>query len=224
MNGKLIVLEGTDGCGKSTQLRRLCDRLTQEGIPFRMVEFPRYTSLSSGPIRMYLNGDFGTSPSDVNPYAASSFYAVDRYASYKEDWQEWYQNGGLVVCGRYTTSNAIHQASKLPDAEQEDFFRWLYHFEFDQLELPKPDLVLYLDLPIGMTVELMRSREAATNTSADIHERDNSYLANCRLSAQKAAQTLGWTKVLCANDTGLRSIEDIHNELWTRVQALLSNT
>lgn len=221
MKGKLIVLEGTDGCGKSTQLRALCDRLEREGIAFRMAEFPRYGSLASGPVRMYLGGSFGSAPGDVNAYAASTFYAVDRYASYKEDWGRWYEEGGLVICGRYTTSNAIHQASKLPEEEQDGFFRWLYELEFDRMGLPAPDLVLYLDLPIGMTVDLMRRREAATNTSADIHERDTDYLAACRRTAQKAADTLGWQRVQCAEGDRVRSIEEIHEELWNRVRVLL---
>lgn len=220
MKGTLIVLEGTDGCGKSTQLRMLCQRLERESIPFRQVEFPRYSSLSSGPVRMYLNGAFGSSPSDVNAYAASSFYAVDRYASYKEDWAEWYQRGGLVICGRYTTSNAIHQASKMPLAEQEVFFRWLYDFEFDKLGLPAPDLVLYLDLPTGLTVDLMRRREAETNTHGDIHERDTAYLAACRQTARHAASVLNWQQISCADEGGqrVRPIEEIHEDIWRNVR------
>ena len=110
--GKLIVIEGTDGSGKSTQFKRLTDRLSAKGIPFRQLVFPRYSEPSSALIRMYLGGEFGTNPSDVNSYAASAFYAVDRYASYKQDWGQWYENGGLILSDRYTTSNAVHQAAK----------------------------------------------------------------------------------------------------------------
>lgn len=221
MKGTLIVLEGTDGSGKSTQLEALCQRLERECIPFRKVEFPRYQSPASGPVRMYLQGALGSAPGDVNAYAASAFYAVDRYASFKEDWEQWYAQGGLVVCGRYTTSNAIHQASKLPRERQAEFIRWLADFEFGKLELPAPDLVLYLDLPTELSEALMRSRERSTGTGADIHERDGAYQAACRESARQAAELLGWETVSCARDDHMRSVEDIHEELWHRVKALL---
>ena len=139
MKGTLIVIEGTDGSGKSTQFQQLRQRLEREGISFRNVVFPRYQEESSALIRLYLSGAFGTKPGDVNPYAASSFFAVDRYASYRQDWGDWYEQGGLVLCDRYTTSNAVHQASKLSAEERDTFFRWLYEFEFGKLGLPKPD-------------------------------------------------------------------------------------
>ena len=221
MKGKLIVLEGTDGSGKSTQFRRLCDHLAREGKPFRHVVFPRYDQPSSALIQLYLTGAFGASPGDVNPYAASAFYAVDRFASYRQDWGEWYESGGLVLCDRYTTSNAVHQASKLDRPERERFFRWLYQFEFDQMELPRPDLVLYLDMPTGQSLSLLRSREAATNTTADIHERDSAYLAACRETASHAADVLGWRRIPCTRDGGLRGVEEIHRDIWDAVQACL---
>ena len=158
MKGTLIVIEGTDGSGKSTQFQQLRQRLEREGISFRNVVFPRYQEESSALIRLYLSGAFGTKPGDVNPYAASSFFAVDRYASYRQDWGDWYEQGGLVLCDRYTTSNAVHQASKLSAEERDTFFRWLYEFEFGKLGLPKPDLVLYLDMPTGASVSLLRHR------------------------------------------------------------------
>lgn len=221
MKGKLIVLEGTDGSGKSTQFGRLCQQLNEAGIPYRHVVFPRYDSPSSSLIRMYLGGEFGAAPSDVNAYAASAFYAVDRYASYKQDWEDWYLNGGLVLCDRYTTSNAVHQASKLPSGEQETFLDWLYEFEFDRLGLPAPDLVLYLDMPTGMSVHLLRGREEATNTHADIHERDTAYLASCRAAGQVASRALGWKRIPCAADGALRSIDEIAADIWAEVSSLI---
>ena len=137
--GKLIVIEGTDGSGKSTQFRLLTQRLENENIAFQKIVFPQYSEPSSALIRMYLGGEFGTNPSDVNAYAASSFYAVDRYASYKKAWGQWYEQGGLVVCDRYTTSNAVHQASKEPENKRQEFLKWLYEFEYDRLGLPRPD-------------------------------------------------------------------------------------
>ena len=219
--GKLIVIEGTDGSGKSTQFALLSDRLTAEGHAFKHLEFPRYSQPSSALIRMYLGGEFGTNPTDVNAYAASTFYAVDRYASYKQDWGQWYEQGGLVLSGRYTTSNAVHQASKEPAEKRQDFLKWLYEFEYDQLQLPAPDLVIYLDVPTDHTEKLMRHREEETNTKADIHEKDLSYLAACRESGRAAAAYYGWTVIECVRNGAMRSIEDIHNEIYRHIRSLL---
>ena len=215
--GKLIVIEGTDGSGKSTQFRKLTQRLEQEGQAFKTLVFPRYKEPSSALIRMYLGGDFGTHPSDVNAYAASSFYAVDRYASYKKVWGEYYEQGGLIVSDRYTTSNAVHQASKVDGSERKAFLKWLYEFEYDNLGLPCPDLILYLDVPTDFTEKMMRRREADTNTSADIHEKDMEYLATCRRTGREAAKYYGWTVIECVKDGQMRSIEDIHEEIYRHV-------
>ena len=219
--GKLIVIEGTDGSGKSTQFKLLSQRLEAENHPFKRLVFPRYSEESSALIRMYLGGQFGTNPSDVNAYAASAFYAVDRYASYKQDWGQWYQDGGLVISDRYTTSNAVHQASKEQGEKQAEFLKWLYEFEYDRLALPRPDLVIYLDMPTDYTERLMRHREAETNTKADIHEKDMAYLATCRETGRTAAQYYGWKTISCVQDGQMRSIEDIHEELYRYVAACL---
>lgn len=219
--GKLIVIEGTDGSGKSTQFKQLVQRLEAESKPFRRLVFPRYSEESSALIRLYLGGAFGTKPSDVNAYAASAFYAVDRYASYKQDWGQWYEAGGLVISDRYTTSNAVHQASKEPAETQSTFLHWLYDFEYDKLGLPKPDLVIYLDVPTDYTEKMMRHREAETNTKADIHEKDMAYLATCRRSGRTAAEYYGWKIINCVQDGSMRSIEDIHTEIYRLVSACL---
>ena len=219
--GKLIVIEGTDGSGKSTQFKLLTDRVTAEGHRFQKLVFPQYAEPSSALIRMYLGGEFGTNPSDVNAYAASAFYAVDRYASYKKVWGEWYENGGLVLSDRYTTSNAVHQASKEPEEKQGQFLQWLYEFEYDRLGLPRPDLTIYLDVPTDFTEKMMRSREAATNTKADIHEQDLEYLATCRRTGRAAAAFYGWTVIDCVKDGVMRSIEDIHEEIYRHVMVCL---
>ncbi len=219
--GKLIVIEGTDGSGKSTQFRLLSQRLEAESKAFRRLVFPRYSEPSSALIRMYLGGEFGTDPSDVNGFAASAFFAVDRYASYKQDWGKWYEEGGLVVSDRYTTSNAVHQASKEEGEKKAEFLRWLYEFEYDRLGLPRPDLVLYLDVPTEFTEQLMRQREADTNTKADIHEKDMSYLATCRETGRAAANYYGWTVISCVKDGKMRSIEDIHQEIVGHIHACL---
>ena len=219
--GKLIVLEGTDGSGKSTQFRLMAERLTKENVAFRHLVFPRYTQESSALIRMYLGGEFGTKPSDVNAYAASAFYAVDRYASYKQDWGQWYEDGGLVLSDRYTTSNAVHQASKETGENQDIFLKWLYEFEYDKLGLPRPDLTIYLDVPTDFTEKLMRHREQDTGTKADIHEQDTEYLNTCRRTGRAAAEFYGWTVIDCVKDGAMRSIEDIHEEIYGHVVACL---
>lgn len=222
--GKLIVIEGTDGSGKSTQFRRLTERLTAEDRHFEKLVFPQYAEPSSALIRMYLGGEFGTRPSDVNAYAASAFYAVDRYASYKKVWGEYYNNGGLILCDRYTTSNAVHQASKEPEENREAFLKWLCDFEYDKLALPQPNLVIYLDVPTDFTEQMMRRREADTNTHADIHEQDLGYLATCRRTGKAAAQYYGWTVIQCVQDGAMRSIDDIHEEIYRHVMACLEDT
>jgi len=221
--GKLIVIEGTDGSGKSTQFKLLVQHLQQQGLRFQKLVFPQYTEPSSALIRMYLGGEFGSSPSDVNAYAASTFYAVDRYASYKKVWGQWYEDGGLVVSDRYTTSNAVHQASKEPLEAQQKFLRWLYDLEYGKLGLPEPDLVIYLDVPTDFTESMMRRREADTNTSADIHEQDMAYLSTCRRTGKAAAEYYGWTVIQCVKDGHMRSIEDIHEEICRHVAECLKN-
>ena len=222
MAGKLIVFEGTDGSGKSTQFGALCQRLDGMGKEYQKLVFPQYSEPSSALIRMYLGGEFGKNPADVNPYAASAFYAVDRYASLKKVWGDWYEAGGLVLTDRYTTSNAVHQAVKCAPADRPACLRWLDDFEHNKMGLPRPNLVLYLDMPTDKAVELLRSREAATHTQADIHELDTGYLAACRESALQAAQVLGWKTVSCLDEGGvLRSIGDIHEEIWSLAAPLL---
>lgn len=214
MGGKLIVFEGTDGSGKSTQFALARKALEELGRPFRTMVFPRYQEPSSALVRMYLAGQFGQDPSDVNAYAASTFYAVDRYAGYRQDWGEYYRDGGLLLADRYVTSNAVHQASKLPEGEREGFFRWLADFEYDRLGLPRPDLVLWLDMPIRRAVENLRRRESQTNTRADIHEVDEGYLRACRDAAAQAAAFFGWRRVACTDGADrVRSIDEIHAEI-----------
>ena len=221
--GKLIVIEGTDGSGKSTQFSLLTRRLAREGRDFRQIVFPQYSEPSSALIRMYLGGEFGQHPGDVNAYAASAFYAVDRYASFKKVWGEYYNGGGLVISDRYTTSNAVHQASKEPPETRQSFLKWLYEFEYDHLGLPRPDLTLYLDVPTDFTEKLLRAREQDTHTQADIHEQDSEYLTTCRRMGRLAADYYGWTVISCVRDGKIRSIEDIHEEIYRHVRHCLED-
>jgi len=221
MSGKLIVFEGTDGSGKATQAKLLCQRLEREKIPYQEIDFPRYGQPSAAMVEEYLQGRLGKKPGDVNAYAASMFYAMDRYASYKQDWGGFYESGGLIVADRYTTSNAVHQASKLPREQRGAYLDWLFELEYGRLELPRPDLVIYLDMPTEITEQMMRRREAVSGTHADIHERDEDYLKRCRDNAREVAVECGWTVIHCARDSAPRSIEDIHGEVWNRVQGCL---
>lgn len=221
MSGRLIVFEGTDGSGKATQSRLLCEHLRRENMPYKNINFPRYGQPSAAMVQEYLDGRLGRHPGDVNAYAASLFYAMDRYASYKQDWGPFYEAGGLVIADRYTTSNAVHQASKLPEGERKAFLDWLFDTEYRLLELPKPDLVIYLDMPTEITEKMMRRREAATGTYADIHEQDEAYLKSCRDAAREIVRDCGWTVIRCARDDEPRTVEDIHDEVYRTVRALL---
>ena len=212
--GKLIVLEGIDGSGKSAQLRRLCARLEQDGIEYNHIVFPRYNEESSALIRMYLNGDFGTNPNDVNPYTASTFFAVDRYASYRKDWGSIYENGGIFLSDRYTTSNAVHQGCKLPDEELPAFFSWLTDLEYNKMGLPEPDLVLYLDVDLETSIARMRRREEKTHTHADIHEKDLDYLRRCLHTADRAADYYGWTRIPFQKDGAERDVDEKNQDLY----------
>lgn len=210
MKGKLIVLEGTDACGKSTQFSRLCEHLSKKGVKFKQLVFPRYENESSALIRMYLDGKFGNKPDDVNAYAASTFFAVDRYASFKQDWQNYYENGGLILADRYTTSNAIHQASKLTGDDREVFLDWLFDFEYRLLGMPAPDAVFFLDMPIDNVRILLQNREGKTE---DIHERDFDYLQNCYNTASLSAEKYAWNRIKCVKNGKIRTIEDISHEI-----------
>ncbi len=220
MRGKLIVLEGTDGSGKATQARLLAQHLAREGRAFREIDFPRYGNPFAEPAKLYLDGALGAHAGDVNAYAASVLFAVDRFASYKEDWGGAYEAGELILANRYTTSNAVHQASKLPEGEREAYLTWLFDLEYNRMGLPVPDLVIYLDLPTELSEAMLRKRQQATGTHADIHEQDEDYLRACRENARSIARQLGWTVVRCDRDGTVRPPEDIHREIWDLVGML----
>ena len=216
MKGKLIVFEGTDGSGKATQSKLLCERLAREGIPYQHINFPRYGKPSAAMVQEYLDGNLGKHPGDVNAYAASLFYAMDRYASYKQDWGPFYEAGGLVVADRYTTSNAVHQCSKLPPEQWEEYLHWLFDYEFRLLGLPAPDRVIYLQVDPAVSQKLMTGRYHGDESKKDVHEKDTEYLARSRRAAEFCAAHLGWQTVHCTKDGQMRSIQEIQ----TRVQAL----
>lgn len=219
--GKLFVIEGTDGSGKSTQVQMTWDALEKAGVAFKKLRFPRYQENSSMLLRMYLQGEFGKNPSDVNAYAASTFYAVDRYASYMTDWRQDYLDGKLIFSDRYTTSNAVHQASKLPAEETETFVRWLFDYEYGLLGLPKPSCVIFLDMPTELSLQLLQVRQGETG---DIHELDHEYLAECRRRSLEICKMDGWKIVSCAEDGKIRSPEAINRDILKILSAELGVT
>ncbi len=220
--GKLIIIEAGDGCGKATQTAKLYERLTAEGYPVKKVEFPDYASPSSALIKMYLGGQFGTQPDAVNAYAASAFFAVDRFASYKTSWGEWYRQGGIILADRYTTSNMVHQAVKIADESAKDsFLDWLWDLEFVKFGLPVPNQVLFLDVPPDLSSRLLAERSVKAGGEPDIHERDMDYLARCYHSYRLLAARYGWQSIDCVSSDGLKSVDQIHQAIYHSVKTIL---
>lgn len=217
MQKRLIVIEGLDGSGKSTQVALLKEYLTANGTPVRQIKLPDYDDPSSTLVKMYLGGEFGSNPSDVNVYAASSFYAVDRYASYRRHWQADYEAGTLILADRYTTSNAVHQAVKLPEKDWKDYLQWLSDYEYNKLGIPAPDNVVFLDMPVAVSQKLMTARYGGEESKKDVHEANVQYLHACRKAALFAAKELGWSVVTCSNGEEPLPISEIHSEILKKL-------
>ncbi len=213
MAGNLIVIEGLDGSGKATQTKKLYDYLSENNKPVLQVTFPDYKSPSSSLVKMYLDGEMGDDPNDVNAYAASSFYAVDRVASYLQNWKKDYENGTTILCDRYATSNIIYQMSKFPMEKWNSFIDWQYDFEYNKLGLPAPDKVIYLDVEPEVSQQLMLKRYNGDESKKDIHEKNLEFLINCRNSALYAAKKLNWTVISCTKNGNMRSVEEIFKEI-----------
>ncbi|MBO5286496.1 MAG: thymidylate kinase [Clostridia bacterium] len=219
--GKFIAIDGLDGSGKGTQSEKLVNKLLAEGKKVKVLSFPMYESDSSLFVRMYLEGKLGDKPSDTNAYAASMFFATDRYVSYVTDWKRDIEDEETyVIANRYTTANAVHQLSKLPKSEWESFLAWLWDFEFKKLGLPEPDLVLYLELPPHLSLSLVKSRSDSTGQKMDIHEKDTAYMAKCYEAALYSCERLGWKKIQCYNGNEIRTREDIFEEIYKEASRL----
>ena len=211
---RLIVIEAGDGSGKATQTKKLFDSLTAEGYKVKQVSFPDYDSPSSALVKMYLNGDFGKRADDVDAYAASAFYAVDRYASFKMNWKVAYDSGEIILADRYVTSNMAHQAVKIADVkERNEFLDWLDDFEYNKLKLPRPDLVIFLDMPPQISEQLIKERK-----HSDIHEKDFDYLRRCYTSYKEIAKKYDWVTIPCSEGERPRSIEDIHKDILNKIK------
>ena len=223
--GKLIIFEGLDGSGKGTQTELACQSLRQKGYDPLKITFPDYESESSALVKMYLSGQFGQKPDDVNAYAASTFYAVDRYASYKTSWGAAYRSNSLIISDRYTTSNAVHQCSKLPPMHWDGFLEWLFDFEYKKLGLPAPDAVIYLAVDPDVSQRLIAERYNGDQTKMDIQEKDTEYLARSRAAAEYCARKLGWKRIECTTVADgvktIRNVEDIHAEVLAYLESLV---
>lgn len=217
MKGTLLVFEGIDGSGKATQAALLAEKLKGQGRRVLRISFPDYESDSSAPVKMYLAGDFGTDPGDVNAYAASLFYAVDRFASFRTKWKEFYETGGIVIADRYVTSNMVHQMTKLADpAERRAFLHWLEDTEYEKLELPRPDAVFLLDMPLSVSESLVKARHEAGG-SMDIHESHLDYLRKCYDAYQELADMYGWHRIACTEGNAIRTPAAISEDIARQI-------
>ena len=222
--GKIIVIEGLDGCGKQTQSEKLYQRLKDENYQVMKIAYPRYENQSSSLVKMYLSGEFGKDPSQISPYIASTFYAVDRYASYKQDYEKFYKNGGILILDRYVTANMVHQAGKIDNIEErEKFLKWLWDFEFNLFGIPVPDKVFFLNIPPEVSQKLMAERENkfSHEKEKDIHESNKEYLNKMYDSACYLIEKFNWNEINCTKDENLRTIEDIHEEIYKKALEIL---
>ena len=213
MKGKLIVIEGLDGSGKATQASLLYKYLKEKNDRTVTVSFPDYNQPSSALVKMYLNSEFGKDPDIVNAYAAASFYSIDRYASFLRFWKEKYENGFTIIADRYTTSNAIYQTAKLDPVQWDKYLDWLYDYEYNKLLLPKPDIVIYLDMPVEISQELMSTRYDGNEEKKDIHESNISFLNLCKKTALYSSKKWGWKNIECFSGSNIKSIDEIHKEI-----------
>ena len=212
MKAKLIVFDGVDSSGKETQTDFLIKKLENDGLNVLKLSFPVYSSDSSALVKMYLNGDFGSEPSDVSSYISSTFYTVDRFASFKTDWEDFYNKGGVIICDRYTTSNMVHQASKIENIKEKDkFLEWLYDFEYEKFGLPIPDCVFFLDMPPKYGAKLMKNRKnkITNEDKKDIHESNIDYLLDSYNNAKYVANKFKWKTINCIKDSEVRLPLDI---------------
>ncbi len=210
---KLIIIEGLDGSGKSTQTRLLEEYFTKRNIKHKKIKLPDYDSPSSTLVKMYLAGKFGQDADSVNAYAAGAFYAVDRFASYKLHWGGDYENGTLILADRYATSNSIYQMEKLCESDWDEYLEWSYDFEYNRIGIPKPDLVIYLDMPVDISQRLMSERYNGDESKKDVHESDTAFLNRCRKSALYAAKKQGWFVIPCSDGEHPLAPDVIHNKI-----------
>ena len=222
--GKLFVIDGTDASGKQTQFEKLQERLKKENINYKVISFPNYDSPSSSLVKMYLSGEFGENAKDVSPYIASTFYAADRFATFKKELEEYYNNGGIILADRYTTANMVHQAGKIDNKEErEKFLNWLWDFEFNLYKLPVPTKVFFLNMPPEYAFKLMENRENkfTHETKKDIHERDKNHIIDSYNAACEVADKYNWIKIECVKDNKIRTIQEIHEDIYKEIKKVI---
>ena len=218
--GKLFVIDGTDGSGKQTQFNRLQAKLSEHGINYKTISFPNYDSPSSSLVKMYLSGEFGTNAKEISPYIASTFYAVDRYATYQKELKEYYENGGIILADRYVTANMVHQAGKIKDKnERKKFLDWLWDLEFNLYKIPVPTKAFFLNMPTEYALRLIENRENkfTKEKEKDIHERDTQHLIDSYNAACEVAKEYNWCEIQCVKNNKLRTIEEIGEELYSYI-------
>lgn len=210
---KLIIIEGLDGSGKSTQIKLLEEYLKSNEIIYKKIKLPDYDSPSSTLVKMYLGGEFSSSADDVNAYAAGAFYAVDRYASFNLGWKKDYESGALIIADRYATSNSIYQMEKIEESKWDEYLEWSEDFEYNKLSIPRPDCVIYLDMPVEISQRLMTSRYDGDENKKDVHEVNVDFLNKCRKSALYTAEKQGWKVIECSNGKEPYSVDEIHKKI-----------
>lgn len=222
--GKIIVIEGTDSSGKQTQSEILYEKLLLENINVKKISFPNYNSKACEPVKMYLAGEFGQDALKINPYPISTMYAIDRYASFKMEWEKFYNNNGIIVTDRYVTSNMVHQASKIENYEEKiEYLKWLNDLEYEKIRIPRPDIVIFLNMPTEMALKLMEERKnkITGDVQKDIHEKDSIYLKKSHSNACEIAKLENWHEIMCTKDNKLKSIDEIAEEIYFVVKKII---
>lgn len=221
--GKIIVIEGTDGSGKNTQMKLLSKKFEEKNINYKAISFPCYDKPSSSLVKMYLDGDFGSDAMEVSPYIASTFFAADRYAAYKTDFGKFYNNGGIIISDRYVSSNMLHQASKIDNKEEKiNFLNWLFDLEYNIYKIPKPDKVIFLNMPIEYSSKLLKNRDNRFDyKKEDIHEKNIEYMRRSYETACELAKMYNWEEIKCVIDGKIRDINEISKEIEERIKDII---
>ena len=222
--GYILVIEGTDGSGKQTQAKLIKDKLTKliSNNVFE-ISFPNYASMSSAPVKMYLDGKLGATADSVDAYQASTLFAVDRLCTYLTQIKSHYDNGEIIIIDRYTPSNALHQAGKIQDLQQKDkYLDWLFDLEYNLLKLPKPNKVIFLNVPVATSQKLRKAREEKegfkSGTTKDIHEQDPKHLENAYNSGMYVSLKYGWDIINCTDKAGeMLPIETINDKIMKTI-------
>lgn len=222
--GKIIVIEGTDSSGKETQTKLLYERIKKLYNRTIKISFPNYESPACEPVKMYLAGEFGKDATKINPYPVSTMYAIDRYASFKQNWEKFYRDNYIIITDRYVTSNMIHQASKIEDRDKkEEYLKWLEDLEYEKIEIPRPDEVIFLKMPIDKAKILMEERKnkITGEEKKDIHELNEEYLKKSYDNACLISKKYSWTEIECVENSKIKTIEQINNEIFEKVKRFI---